>query len=173
MKSYETILDNAKQLEAVCNSFGVDNQVKKAIDLFGEREMLMISGCFIRQIHRESADDFKGYCGGSIMMDDRNAASFESAKQLMNDPEFASELEQLTIFFTPLGEKEMRFNYCERIYIRMCMDEQDNHIEATVVALYFTQVHRTLQQNLFRVCCNLLREKGYIDGTTKIYLPYI
>ena len=114
------------------------------------------------------------------MMDDRNAASFDFAKQLMKNAQFKSKIEQETDFFEPLGAEDMRFNYIERMYNRLLIKSKEegsrignSEVEATVIVLYFTRTHKTLQQNLFRICCNLLREKGYIDGTTKIYLPYI
>lgn len=280
MKTYQTMLNNAKQIEMICNSFGAANQLKKTIELVGPKEMVLIAECFIRQIYRESDKDFNGYYGVSVMMDDRNAASFDFAKQLMENVQFKSKIEQETDFFEPLGAEDMRFNYIERIYNRLLIKsiynrllikskelrearkaplferssmkieeinkqiqkenetiaklysqiweyqeaitrlkseresiifalpddetsfidnwlnekfgissqkaarlksifkEDDSRIgnsevEAAVVALYFTRTHKTLQQNLFRICCNLLREKGYIDGTTKIYLPYI
>lgn len=280
MKTYQTMLNNAKQIEMICNSFGEANQLKNTIELVGSKEMVLIAECFIRQIYRESGEDFNGYYGVSVMMDDRNAASFNFAKQLMENVQFKSKIEQETDFFEPLGAEDMRFNYIERIYNRLLIKsiynrllikskelrearkaplferssmkieeinkqiqkenetiaklysqiweyqeaitrlkseresiifalpddetsfidnwlnekfgissqkaarlksifkENDSRIgnsevEAAVVALYFTRTHKTLQQNLFRICCNLLREKGYIDSTTKIYLPYI
>ena len=280
MKTYQTMLNNAKQIEMICNSFGAANQLKKTIELVGPKEMVLIAECFIRQIYRESDKDFNGYYGVSVMMDDRNAASFDFAKQLMKNAQFKSKIEQETDFFEPLGAEDLRFNYIERIYNRLLIKsiynrllikikelrearkaplferssmkieeinkqiqkenetiaklysqiweyqeaitrlkseresiifalpddetsfidnwlnekfgissqkaarlksifkEDDSRIgnsevEAAVVALYFTRTHKTLQQNLFRICCNLLREKGYIDSTVKIYLPYI
>ena len=280
MKAYQTMLNNAKQIEMICNSFGAANQLKKTIELVGPKEMVLIAECFIRQIYRESDKDFNGYYGVSVMMDDRNAASFDFAKQLMKNAQFKSKIEQETDFFEPLGAEDLRFNYIERIYNRLLIKsiynrllikikelrearkaplferssmkieeinkqiqkenetiaklysqiweyqeaitrlkseresiifalpddetsfidnwlnekfgissqkaarlksifkEDDSRIgnsevEAAVVALYFTRTHKTLQQNLFRICCNLLREKGYIDSTVKIYLPYI
>ena len=280
MKTYQTMLNNAKQIEMICNSFGAANQLKKTIELVGPKEMVLIAECFIRQIYRESDKDFNGYYGVSVMMDDRNAASFDFAKQLMKNAQFKSKIEQETDFFEPLGAEDLRFNYIERIYNRLLIKsiynrllikikelrearkaplferssmkieeinkqiqkenetiaklysqiweyqeaitrlkseresiifalpddetsfidnwlnekfgissqkaarlksifkEDDSRIgnsevEAAVVALYFTRTHKTLQQNLFRICCNLLREKGYIDSTVNIYLPYI
>lgn len=281
MKTYQAMVNNAKQIEMICNSFGEANQLKNTIELVGGKEMVLIAECFVRQIYRESGEDFNGYYGVSVMMDDRNAASFDFAKQLMENAQFKSKIEQETEFFEPLGAEDLRFNnYIERIYNRLLIKsiynrllikskelrgarksplfernsmkieeinkqiqkenetiaklysqiweyqeaitrlkseresiifalpddetsfidnwlnekfgissqkaarlksifkEDDSRIgnsevEAAVVALYFTRTHKTLQQNLFRICCNLLREKGYIDSTTKIYLPYI
>ena len=180
MKTYQTMLNNAKQIEMICNSFGAANQLKKTIELVGPKEMVLIAECFIRQLYRESDKDFNGYYGVSVMMDDRNAASFDFAKQLMKNAQFKSKIEQETDFFEPLGAEDMRFNYIERMYNRLLIKSKEegsrignSEVEATVIVLYFTRTHKTLQQNLFRICCNLLREKGYIDGTTKIYLPYI
>lgn len=280
MKTYQAMVNNAKQIEMICNSFGEANQLKNTIELVGGKEMVLIAECFVRQIYRESGEDFNGYYGVSVMMDDRNAASFDFAKQLMENAQFKSKIEQETYFFEPLGAEDLRFNYIERIYNRLLIKsiynrllikskelrgarkaplferssmkieeinkqiqkenetiaklysqiweyqeaitrlkseresiifalpddetsfidnwlnehfgissqkaarlksifkEDDSRIgnsevEAAVVALYFTRTHKTLQQNLFRICCNLLREKGYIDSTVKIYLPYI
>lgn len=192
MKTYQAMVNNAKKIEMICNSFGEANQLKNTIELVGSKEMVLIAECFIRQIYRESGEDFNGYYGVSVMMDDRNAASFDFAKQLMMETQFKRTIERETEFFEPLGAEDLRFNYIERIYNRLLINyieriynrllikskEDDSRIgnsevEAAVVALYFTRTHKTLQQNLFRICCNLLREKGYIDSTTKIYLPYI
>lgn len=108
------------------------------------------------------------------MMDDRNRASFELTKQLMSNPKFAEKMKQVTPFFTPLGAEEMRFHYCERIYNRMQLSMDtftEAEIEVVVITLYLVQIHRTLQQNVFRVCCQLLKEDGLISD--KVYLPYI
>lgn len=186
----------------ICSRFGTANQLKKAIELVGIKEMVLIAEIFIRQIYRESEEDFNGYYGISVMMDGRNSSSFDLAKQLMENDQFRSKIEKETKFFEPLGKEELRFNYVERMYNRLIIKskEEDNHkdnpdisyhnenlkeshiednhignsqVEAAVIALHFTGIHKTLQQNLFRISCNLLREKGYIDSTVKIYLPYI
>ena len=180
MKTYQAMVNNAKQIEMICNSFGEANQLKNTIKLVGSKEMVLIAECFIRQIYRESGEDFNGYYGVSVMMDDRNAASFDFAKMMMGHVPFKRTIEQETEFFEPLGAEDLRFNYIERVYNRLLIKSKEDdsrignsEVEAAVVALYFTRTHKTLQQNLFRICCNLLREKGYIDSTTKIYLPYI
>ena len=169
MESYREIIEKAKKLEAVVNSLGSDIHLQRAIELVGCEEMKLIAGCLIRQIYRETKDDFNG-----AMMDDRNRASFELTKQLMSNPKFAEKMKQVTPFFTPLGAEEMRFHYCERIYNRMQLSMDtftEAEIEVVVITLYLVQIHRTLQQNVFRVCCQLLKEDGLISD--KVYLPYI
>ena len=155
MKTYQAMVNNAKKIEMICNSFGEANQLKNTIELVGSKEMVLIAECFIRQIYRESGEDFNGYYGVSVMMDDRNAASFDFAKTMMGHVPFKRTIEQETEFFEPLGAEDLRFNYIERVYNRLLIKSKEDdsrignsEVEAAVVALYFTRTHKTLQQNL-------------------------
>lgn len=47
MESYREIIEKAKKLEAVVNSFGSDIH-QRAIELVGCEEMKLIAGCLIR-----------------------------------------------------------------------------------------------------------------------------
>ena len=96
MKTYQAMVNNAKKIEMICNSFGEANQLKNTIELVGSKEMVLIAECFIRQIYRESGEDFNGYYGVSVMMDDRNAASFDFAKTMMGHVPFKRTIEQET-----------------------------------------------------------------------------
>ena len=152
MKTYQAMVNNAKQIEMICNSFGEANQLKNTIESVGSKEMVLIAECFVRQIYRESGEDFNGYYGVSVMMDDRNAASFDFAKQLMENAQFKSKIEQETYFFEPLGAEDLRFNYIERIYNRLLIKSKEDdsrignsEVEAAVIVLYFTRTHKTLQ----------------------------
>lgn len=43
MKTYQAMVNNAKQIEMICNSFGEANQLKNTIKLVGSKEMVLIA----------------------------------------------------------------------------------------------------------------------------------
>ena len=54
MESYREIIEKAKKLEAVVNSFGSDIHLQRAIELVGCEEMKLIAGCLNRQVSMPS-----------------------------------------------------------------------------------------------------------------------